>query len=49
MEFDTTDNPLRSEVITTPFTLQDGRVALPGGHGLGIEIDRDAVAKYQVA
>jgi D-galactarolactone cycloisomerase len=48
MEFDTTDNPLRSEVITVPFSLEDGRVGLPSGHGLGIEVNREAIKKYQV-
>jgi D-galactarolactone cycloisomerase len=46
LEFDTSDNPLRSEVITTPFTLVDGRVAVPGGPGLGITVDEDAVRRY---
>ena len=47
MEFDTTENPLRSELIAAPFALEDGRVALPSGPGLGIEVDREAIERYR--
>jgi D-galactarolactone cycloisomerase len=48
LEFDTTDNPLRAELVTTAFTLADGRVAVPAGPGLGVEVSREAITRYQV-
>jgi glucarate dehydratase len=33
------------DVITTPFTFVDGAVPVPTGPGLGVELDRDALAR----
>ncbi|GMG85152.1 D-galactarolactone cycloisomerase [Paralimibaculum aggregatum] len=46
LEFDQTDNPFREAVLAAPFTLADGAVAVPAGPGLGIEIDRAALARF---
>jgi D-galactarolactone cycloisomerase len=46
LEFDTTPNPLRSEVITEPFGLVDGAVRIPDAPGLGVTVDEDAVRRY---
>jgi L-alanine-DL-glutamate epimerase-like enolase superfamily enzyme len=43
------DTPLRSELLTEPPVVTDGRLALPQGPGLGIELDQDALARYRVA
>lgn len=46
IEFDRTRNPLRDDLLTSPFTLESGRVAVPDGPGLGVEVDMDVVAQY---
>ncbi len=48
LEFDTSPNPLRSELTTSPLVASDGTVSVPGGPGIGITIDEDAVARYRV-
>lgn len=48
-EFNVMDNPLRTRLLTNPITVDDGFVAVPGGTGLGIELNDDTIAKYQVA
>ncbi|MEX2631362.1 MAG: mandelate racemase/muconate lactonizing enzyme family protein [Tistlia sp.] len=47
LEFDRTDNPFRQAVLTVPIEQRDGLVAVPDGPGLGIEIDRAALARYR--
>ena len=46
-------SPLRDELATTrpadPHTVRDGTIPIPTGPGLGIEINRDTLAKYRVA
>jgi D-galactarolactone cycloisomerase len=47
LEFDVTESPFRDNVVVgEPFALRQGRVAVPGGPGLGITIDEDAVRRY---
>ncbi len=46
LEFDRTENPFRQAVLTRPIEHQGGVVAVPDGPGLGIEIDRAALAAY---
>lgn len=48
IEFDRTRNPLRDDLLTVPFTLEGGRVAVPDGPGLGVEVDLDVVERYTV-
>lgn len=49
VEFDVTDNPLRSEIITEPYAVNaDGYVVLSDKPGLGIEIDWDKAKQYIV-
>ncbi|MBL8697353.1 MAG: mandelate racemase/muconate lactonizing enzyme family protein [Alphaproteobacteria bacterium] len=48
VEYDTGDNPLRDRLLATPLTAVDGRIAVPTGPGLGIELDPAVVAKYTV-
>ncbi|WP_396640942.1 mandelate racemase/muconate lactonizing enzyme family protein [Microbacterium sp.] len=48
LEFDTTDNPLRRDLLTEPFTIDGGRVAVSGAPGLGVEVDRDVLGRYDV-
>jgi D-galactarolactone cycloisomerase len=48
LEFDTHDNPFRDQIIARPFELKQGKIAIPTGPGLGIEVDEDAIKKYLV-
>ncbi|MCL5778090.1 mandelate racemase/muconate lactonizing enzyme family protein [Limibaculum sp. FT325] len=46
LEFDRTPNPFRQAILKAPIEHDRGWVAIPDGPGLGIEIDRDALAEY---
>ena len=48
LEYDMSDNALRTELLRTPLTLEAGHVLLPDGPGLGIELDPAAVERYRV-
>jgi len=47
-----TANPLREDLIIAPVggpgQLVDGQIPVPGGPGLGIDLDPDAVARYRI-
>ncbi len=42
------DSPIRGELVHPEPSVRDGRMELPTGAGLGIELDEDAVARYRV-
>lgn len=46
LEFDRTHNPFRQSIITTPIDHENGVVRIPDGPGLGIEVNRDALAEF---
>jgi D-galactarolactone cycloisomerase len=46
LEFDRTEHPIRQAVLTRPIEHAGGMVRVPDGPGLGIEIDRDALARF---
>ncbi|MCL6283261.1 mandelate racemase/muconate lactonizing enzyme family protein [Ruegeria sp. 2012CJ41-6] len=54
LEFDTTDNRFRDDLLLQPLDIQGqvraraGRVAIPGGPGLGIEPDPDFIRHYEI-
>ena len=54
LEFDTTDNKFRDELLLEPLNIQkqvrqnDGKVAVPTGPGLGIEPDRSFIDHYRL-
>ena len=48
LEFDRTHNPFRQAVVKSPIEHEGGVVKIPDGPGLGIEIDRDALAEYRM-
>ncbi len=48
LEFDRSEHPIRQAVLATPITHQAGRVAIPTGPGLGIEVDRAALDRFRV-
>ncbi len=49
LEFDRTEHPIRQAVLVKPIEHSGGIVRVPDGPGLGIEIDRDALARFTVA
>jgi len=48
LEFDMTENGLRTELAQVSIAALDGLVAVPEGPGLGIEIDREILERYAV-
>jgi D-galactarolactone cycloisomerase len=48
LEFDRTDNPFRQAVVKTPIEHSNGIVGIPDGPGLGIDIDRAALAEFRM-
>lgn len=48
LEYDMSDNALRTQLLKTPLTLEDGHILLPEGPGLGIELDPATVERYRV-
>jgi D-galactarolactone cycloisomerase len=49
LEFDRSEHPARQAIMKQPIEHEDGIVAIPTGPGLGIEIDRDALASFTAA
>jgi len=55
LEFDTTENRFRDDLLTEPLDIQGqvarnaGRVAIPTAPGLGVAPDRDFIARYEVS
>jgi D-galactarolactone cycloisomerase len=49
IECDRTENPLRTEITGTPLRLHAGRLYLPQAPGLGIGIEREALARFSLA
>jgi D-galactarolactone cycloisomerase len=48
LELDQSEHPIRMAILAEPIQHQAGWVEVPTGPGLGIEIDRSAVAKYLI-
>jgi D-galactarolactone cycloisomerase len=48
LEFDRTEHPVRAALLTEPIEHVGGVVAVPTGHGLGVEVDRQAMARFEV-
>lgn len=48
LEYDMSDNALRTRLVRDPPRLEAGHVVLPEGPGLGVELDREAVERYRV-
>lgn len=46
LEFDRTEHPIRQAILTAPIEHVRGVVRVPDGPGLGIEIDRKALARF---
>jgi D-galactarolactone cycloisomerase len=48
LEYDTTPNLFRTELLAEPLEVRDGFVQVPRGPGLGIVVDEDVLRRYQV-
>jgi D-galactarolactone cycloisomerase len=48
LEFDRTEHPIRQAILARPIEHARGTVTVPDGPGLGIEIDRSALARFKV-
>ena len=48
LEFDRTEHPFRQAILTRPIEHEGGMVRVPEGPGLGIEVDREALARFAV-
>jgi D-galactarolactone cycloisomerase len=46
LEFDRTEHPIRQSLLVHPIEHTGGIVRVPDGPGLGIEVDRDALARF---
>jgi len=46
LEFDRTEHPIRQSLLVQPIEHTAGIVRVPDGPGLGIEVDRDALARF---
>ena len=46
LEFDRTEHPIRQAVLKSPIEHSGGIVRVPDGPGLGIEVNRDAIASF---
>ena len=55
LEFDTTDNRFRDDLLTTPLNIKGqvkkngGYVSIPASPGIGVEPDRDFIKKYTIS
>lgn len=47
LEFDRSEHPFRQAVLVEPLAQRAGFVEIPTGPGLGIEVDRDALAQFE--
>ena len=46
IEFDRSPNPIRDELLETPFALEDGCLAVPQGPGLGVTVNEDKLKEF---
>ncbi|HVL71986.1 MAG TPA: enolase C-terminal domain-like protein, partial [Beijerinckiaceae bacterium] len=46
LETDRTEHPIRDAILAEPIRPVRGRVAVPTGPGLGVEVDRDALRAF---
>ncbi len=47
LEFNATDNPLKTDLLVEPIRQVDGYVEVPTGPGLGVEINRETVERFR--
>ena len=49
LEFNATDNPLRTDLLMNPFRPVNGELRVPDKPGLGIELNEETLARYRWA
>jgi D-galactarolactone cycloisomerase len=49
LEYDQSDHPFRQDLIFGAITMHGGRVRIPDGPGLGVDIDRSVLERYAIA
>jgi L-alanine-DL-glutamate epimerase-like enolase superfamily enzyme len=49
LEFCVEESPLRRELAREPIRVVEGRVRVPEGPGLGVEMDEDVIARFRIA
>jgi D-galactarolactone cycloisomerase len=49
LEFDRSEHPARQAIMKSSIEHENGVVQIPTGPGLGIKIDRNALASFTVA
>lgn len=49
VEYDVAENPLRDGILYNPLVPERGIIAVPETPGLGVEVDRDALARFGAA
>jgi len=47
VEFNTSQGPLSRQLVRNPITLDEGHLNVPTGHGLGVEVNEDVIAKFR--
>lgn len=47
VEYDRNFNPLRDELLKEPIVIEEGKVKVPKGYGLGVDVNEDVLAKYR--
>jgi D-galactarolactone cycloisomerase len=47
LEYDRSSHPFRQQLITDPWTVEDGVIRIPDGPGLGIEVRMDTIERFQ--
>jgi L-alanine-DL-glutamate epimerase-like enolase superfamily enzyme len=48
LEYNVTDNPLRTDLPARPLRPRNGEIDVPTAPGLGIELNHDTIAKYRI-
>lgn len=48
LEWDTTPNPMTTDIVFNPLTLKDGLLQVPEGIGIGVEVNEEAIGKYLI-
>jgi D-galactarolactone cycloisomerase len=46
LEYDQSSHPFRRELVAEPLVHEDGWVTIPQAPGLGVEVNRDVLARY---
>jgi D-galactarolactone cycloisomerase len=46
LEYDRSSHPFREDLIGSAIRIKDGRVPVPQIPGIGVEVDRDVLERY---